>query len=68
MKLRAGETLVYKVRPDWIVFAWTVWLASLAARFCLAANYVTSAEDAQMWLGLAPVMERTLTIGAKGVS
>lgn len=53
MKLRDGETLIHKTRPHWIVFAWTVWLASLAARFFFAANYVSSAEDAQMWLGLA---------------
>jgi uncharacterized membrane protein YdbT with pleckstrin-like domain len=53
VKLRAGETLVYKTRPHWIVFAWAVWLASLAARFFFAANYVRNPNDAQMWLGLA---------------
>jgi hypothetical protein len=53
VKLRAGESLVYKTRPHWIVFAWAVWLASLAARFFFAANYVVSAADVQMWLGLA---------------
>lgn len=53
MKLRAGETLAYKTRPHWIVFAWAVWLASLAAPFFYAANYGNSAADAQMWLGLA---------------
>jgi uncharacterized membrane protein len=53
MKLRAGETLVYKTRPHWIVFAWAVWLASLAARFFFAANHVSSADNAQMWVGLA---------------
>lgn len=52
MKLRAGETLAYKTRPHWIVFAWAVWLASLAARFFFAAHKVSSAADAQMWLGL----------------
>jgi uncharacterized membrane protein YdbT with pleckstrin-like domain len=53
MKFRAGETLVFKTRPHWIVFAWAVWLGSLAARFFFAANYVTNAEDAQVWLVLA---------------
>lgn len=53
MKLRAYENLICKARPHWIVFAWTVWLASLAARFFYAANYVNNAADAQMWLGLA---------------
>lgn len=52
MKVRSGETLVHKTRPHWIVFAWAIWLASLAARFFFAANYVTSAEDAQIWVGL----------------
>lgn len=53
MKLRAGENLVYKARPHWIVFGWAVWLASLAARFFFAANDVANPNDAQMWLGLA---------------
>jgi hypothetical protein len=53
MKLRAGENLVYEARPHWIAFAWTVWSASLTARFFFAANYVSSAADSQMWLGLA---------------
>ncbi|MGH9397922.1 MAG: hypothetical protein ACRD18_13860 [Terriglobia bacterium] len=51
MKLRAGENLVYKTRPHWIVFAWAVWLGSLAARFFFEANSVSSPDDAQMWLG-----------------
>jgi hypothetical protein len=25
MKLRAGETLVYKTRPHWIVFTWAAY-------------------------------------------
>ncbi len=53
MKLRNGETLVYKTRPHWIIFVWAVWLASLATRFFFAANNASGAEDAQMWLGLA---------------
>lgn len=53
MKLRAGENLVCKARPHWIVFVWAIWLASLGARFFFAANYVSSERDAQMWLGLA---------------
>ncbi len=53
MKLRAGETIAYKTRPHWIVFGWAVWLASLTARFYYAANYVSNAADAQMWLSLA---------------
>lgn len=53
MKLRAGESLIRKARPHWIVFAWAVWLASLAVRFFFAVNYVASAQNAQMWLGFA---------------
>lgn len=53
MKLRTGETLIYKARPHWIVFAWAVWLASLAARFFYAANSVSNPNDVQMWFGLA---------------
>ncbi|MGH9397974.1 MAG: PH domain-containing protein [Terriglobia bacterium] len=53
VKLRAGETLVYKTRPHWIVFGWAVWLASFAARFFYAASSARNADDAQMWLNLA---------------
>jgi hypothetical protein len=53
VKLRPREKLVYKARPHWIVFAWAIWLASLAVRFHYAGNYVSNAADAGIWLGLA---------------
>lgn len=49
MKLRNGETLVYKTRSRWIVFVWAVWLASLAALFFFGANYVSSADERHRW-------------------
>ncbi len=65
IKLRAGETLVYKTRPHWIISAWAAWLASIAVWFFFASNRVTSAEDAQMWLGFAWTVSVVTLIAAK---
>lgn len=54
MKLRADENLICKARPHWIVFAWTVWLGSLAARFFYAGNYGNNAPTPKcglVWRG-----------------
>ena len=53
MKLRPNENLLYKTRPHWIVFGWGLWLASITGRLFFAANHVSNAADAQMWLNLA---------------
>lgn len=51
MKLRAGETLVYKTRPHWIVLGWaTACFTGSTGSF--PTNNVSNADHALMWLGL----------------
>ena len=56
MKLREGETIIYRGCPHWIVFGWATLLGLLSARFMLGANLATSREERQICLIIAGML------------